>query len=164
MAYTAEELFDLLNEQGKYHLSTEPMTLSTEPMPLSTEPKSSFSTQPLSVSTQPFPVSTQPLPVSTQPPAVGTQPLFTEIPQEILDEIASLRKKEHNFGKVSDLILKVCSIKSMTSDDIALIFSKREDYLRRRYLNKLITEKKLRFLYPEMINHPKQAYLTNKKD
>lgn len=101
--------------------------------------------------------------LSTQPPAFSTQPPDTEIPLEILNEIASLRKKEHNLGKVSDLILKVCDIKPMISNEIALIFNKREDYIRRKYLNKLIVEKKLRYLYPEMINHPNQAYLTNSK-
>jgi ATP-dependent DNA helicase RecG len=115
------------------------------------------------LSTQGDTLNTQPPAVSTQPPAVSTQPLFTEIPQEILNEIASLRKKEHNFGKVSDSILKVCNIKPMKSNEIALIFNKREDYIRRKYLNKLIAEKKLRYLYPEMINHPNQAYLTNSK-
>jgi ATP-dependent DNA helicase RecG len=128
-----------------------------------TTPPLYLSTPATGLSTQPPAVSTQPPAVSTQPPAVSTQPLCTEIPQEILNEIASIRKKEHNFGKVSDLILKVCNIKSMTSDDIAQIFNKREDYLRRKYLNKLIAEKKLRYLYPEMINHPNQAYLTNSK-
>ena len=71
--------------------------------------------------------------------------------------------KEHNFEKVSNLILKVCSVKSMTSDEIAQIFNKREDYMRRKYLKKLIAEKKLNYLYPEMINHPEQAYLTNNR-
>ena len=41
----------------------------------------------------------------------------------------------------------------MTSVEIAQIFNKREDYLRRKYLKKLIAEK-LKYLYPEMINHP----------
>ncbi|MCF8367376.1 MAG: hypothetical protein K9H16_16425 [Bacteroidales bacterium] len=132
--------------------------LTTPPSDLNTPPQSSLSTPPQSI------FSTQPPAVSTQLPAVSTQPLYMEIPQEILDEIASLRKKEHNFGKVSDLILKVCNIKCMTSNDIALIFNKREDYLRRKYLNKLIAEKKLRYLYPEMINHPYQAYLTIRKN
>lgn len=115
------------------------------------------------LSTQGDVLSTQPPVLSTQPPAVSTQPLCPEIPQIILNEIASLRKKEHNFEKVSDLILKVCDIKSMTSNEIALIFKKREDYIRRKFLNKLIAEKKLKYLYPEMINHPSQAYLTNSK-
>lgn len=48
----------------------------------------------------------------------------------------------------------------MTSDEIALLFNKREDYIRRKYLKKLIAEKKLKYLYPEIINHPEQAYVT----
>ena len=156
--------YNLLKSKGKgkatYYiagdgLNTPPPDLKAPATEISTPPQSGFSTQPPAV-------STQPPAVCTQPPAVSTQPLHTEIPPAILEEISSLRKKEHNFEKVSDLIRKVCSIKSMTSNEIAQIFNKREDYLRRKYLNKLIAEKKLKYLYPEMLNHPEQAYITNK--
>ncbi len=151
--------YNLLKSKGKgkatYYiagdgLSARPLDLKAPAAEISIPPQRGFSTQPPAV--------------STQPPAVGTQPLHTEIPSAILEEISSLRKKEHNFEKVSELILKVCSVKSMTSVEIAQIFNKREDYLRRKYLKKLIAEKKLKYLYPEMINHPEQAYLTNSRN
>ena len=126
-------------------------------------PAQEISTPPREISTPPQEISTQPQEISTQPQEISTQPLYTELPSEVLEEISSLRKKEHNFEKVSNLILKVCSVKSMTSDEIAQIFNKREDYMRRKYLKKLIAEKKLNYLYPEMINHPEQAYLTNNR-
>ena len=158
--------YNLLKSKGKgkatYYiagdgLSARPLDLKAPDAEISIPPQRGFSTQPPAV-------STQPPAVGTQPPVVGTQPLHTEIPSAILEEISSLRKKEHNFEKVSELILKVCSVKSMTSVEIAQIFNKREDYLRRKYLKKLIAEKKLKYLYPEMINHPEQAYLTNSRN
>jgi ATP-dependent DNA helicase RecG len=156
--------YELLMSKGKgkatYYIAGN--GLST-PLPLVSTPPPDFSTQAPAVSTQAPAVSTQAPAVSTQPTPLSTQPLHIEIPPAILDEIASLRKKEHNFEKVADLILKVCSIKAMTSDEIAQIFNKREDYLRRKYLNKLIAEKKIKYLYPEMINHPQQAYKTSNR-
>lgn len=52
----------------------------------------------------------------------------------------------------------------MKATEIAGYFQKEESYFKRKYLSTMIAEKKLKYLYPEMINHPEQAYLTNQKN
>lgn len=51
----------------------------------------------------------------------------------------------------------------MRSIEVAEFLGKREDYIKRKYLSKMIQDKELTYLYPDMINHPEQAYLTTKK-
>ncbi len=52
----------------------------------------------------------------------------------------------------------------MRAVEIANYLKKGEGYVTRKYLSEMIAEKKLNYLYPEMVNHPEQAYLAaNKK-
>ena len=39
-----------------------------------------------------------------------------------------------------------------------LLLSKREDYTKRKYLSPMIESGELEYKYPDMINHPEQAY------
>ena len=52
----------------------------------------------------------------------------------------------------------------MNSNEIAELFGKREDHIKRKYLGSMIAKKELKYLHPVMINHPEQAYVTNKKE
>jgi ATP-dependent DNA helicase RecG len=122
-----------------------------------------LSTQAPLVSTRPPLVSTQPPLVSTQPPLVSTQPEIEEIPQWLLEKIGEIKAKEHDSDKVSDLIKEICSLRAMTAHEIAKLFKKREDYMRRKYLNKMIAGKQLKYLHAKMINHPEQAYITSNR-
>jgi ATP-dependent DNA helicase RecG len=99
----------------------------------------------------------QPSEISTPASEISTPP------QEILQRISALNKREHNKSKVEDIIMDLCSLKSFTAAEIAGHFQKDEPYFKRKYLSNMISEKKLRYLHPEMISHPEQAYLTNIK-
>jgi ATP-dependent DNA helicase RecG len=46
----------------------------------------------------------------------------------------------------------------MKASEIAKYLNKGDDYIKRKYLSDMIKEKQLCYLYPEMINHPEQAY------
>jgi len=76
-------------------------------------------------------------------------------------KIFELKQREHDEQKVMRIIKNLCSIRALKSDEIAYFLNKRGDYIRRKYLNKMIERKELRYLYPEMLNHPEQAYITN---
>ena len=113
-------------------------------------------------------VSTPPLEISTPVHEIST-PVhdvkdFKSIPLEILNEISALKQREHKVEKIKGIIKKLCIIKSMNSHEIAELFGKREDYIKRKFLGLMIAKKELKYLHPEMINHPEQAYLTNKKE
>ncbi len=57
----------------------------------------------------------------------------------------------------------MCAIRAMKAIEIAAYLHKGEGYVKRKYLSDMITEKKLKYLHPEMVNHPEQAYLTNNR-
>ena len=75
--------------------------------------------------------------LSTQPLEISTQPQL-EIPQELLEEVSKLKQREHDEQKVMGIIERLCSIRALTSDEIAGILNKREDHIRRKYLSKMI--------------------------
>jgi len=138
-------------------LNTELNALNTELNALSTEPKA-LNTE--AVSTPPLEISTPLHEIST--PDHDSD--LKDIPLEILTEINSLKQREHNVEKITRIIKKLCTIKSMNSHETAELFGKREDYIKRKFLGLMIAKKELKYLHPEMINHPEQAYLTNKKE
>ncbi len=86
---------------------------------------------------------------------------ISALSDEVLKRIAELNQREHDAEKVKAIILDICAIRAMKAIEIASYLSKGEGYIKRKYLSKMIEEKKLKYLHPEMINHPDQAYLTN---
>ena len=121
-----------------------------------------LSTEASALSTEASALSTLPPNLSTPLPNLSTPPPLT-FPEELLNEIAGLKQREHDFEKIKRIIHKICSIKQMKSHEIAAILGKREDYIKRKFLSSMIENKELKYLYPEMINHPNQAYLSERK-
>lgn len=136
------------------NFSAPPGQLSTQPLIPSTPPQG--------LSTQPQGLSTQPQDPSTQPPALSTQPLKVSLPDKLLEEITSIERRVNDPDKIISLIIKICAHRPHTSDEIAKLLNKREDYIRRKFLNRMIAAKQIAYLYPEMINHPEQAYTVQK--
>lgn len=103
-------------------------------------------------------LSTLPSVLSVQPPDLSTPP------PEILERIAQLNEREHDTEKVKNIIVDLCAARPMKAVEIAGYFSKNEGYIKRKYLKEMIADKQLSFLYPEMINHPEQAYRVHVKE
>jgi ATP-dependent DNA helicase RecG len=102
--------------------------------------------------------------LSTPPPDLVAPPVgLSAPPQDILDRINELNQREHDTGKIENIILDLCRIRPMKAIEIAGYLSKGEGYVKRKYLSGLIATKRLKYLHPEMINHPEQAYLVNSK-
>lgn len=119
-----------------------------------------LSAPPPGLSTPPPSLSAPPLGLSTPPPGLSTPPLVA-LPEEIQLAIKTLGKRVNDAEVLKSLILKICSIRPFKSTDLAEILGKREDYLKRKFLGEMISSKELKYLHPEMINHPEQAYLIN---
>ena len=143
--------YNLLNSKGKgkatYYvagngLNAPPQELST-PVPELSTPVPELSAPPLDLSAPPQELST--------------------LPNEILERIEQLNQREHDIEKVMSIILDMCAIRAMKAIEIASYLNKGEGYVKRKYLSDMIAEKKLKYLHPEMINHPEQAYLTNNR-
>ncbi len=119
-------------------------------------PLPAVNTPPLALNTPPFDnLSTPPPGLSTPPPDLSTPP------PGIFERISSLNKREHDKAKVEAIIMDLCEWKPLKASEIAGYFQKEESYFKRKYLSSMIAEKKLKYLHPEMINHPEQKYLTN---
>ena len=109
-------------------------------------------------------LSTPVVEINTPPQGLIAPPRdLSTPPKEILERIKALNKREHDKSKVGTIILDLCNLRAMKASEIAGYFQKEESYFKRKYLSNLISEKKLKYLHPEMINHPEQAYLTNKR-
>ena len=115
-----------------------------------------LSTPPQELSTPVPELSAPPLDLSAPVPEIST------LPNEILERIEQLNQREHDIEKVINIILDMCAIRAMKAIEIASYLNKGEGYVKRKYLSDMIVDKKLKYLHPEMINHPEQAYLTNK--
>lgn len=66
-------------------------------------------------------------------------------------------------GALEDLLVQVCRIRAFSKEELAVLFSKREHYLRTKYLNPLVQQGRLAYRYPEVLNHPDQAYVATGK-
>jgi ATP-dependent DNA helicase RecG len=144
--------YELLNSKGKgkatYYVPGNKLT--TPPPDLNT-PASSLSTPSFDN------LNTPPPGLNTPPPGLNTPP------PGIFERISSLHKREHDRAKVEAIIMDLCEWKPLKASEIAGYFQREESYFKRKYLSDMIAEKKLKYLHPEMVNHPEQAYLTNNR-
>jgi len=83
-----------------------------------------------------------------------------ELPTEIIDLLRQLKKRESSPEKLSTVICGLCLVKPMTKAEIAKHVNRKENYIMKNFLVPMVAGKKLRHLYPEMIKHPHQAYIT----
>ena len=157
-----------LNTESTDALSTQPLgELSTQPTTLSTQPNSNNTSDNKDVSA----LNTQPLEtLSTQPPTLNTQPhieyrttLIASLPKTLRTKVINLKQRENNPAIIKEIIIEICSLQAYKSLELSIILNKREDYIRRKFLNTLIEEKELNYIFPDMIHHPDQAYITTTK-
>jgi len=118
--------------------------------------------QPAGVNTHGDTLNTHGDTLNTHGDSSEIQTLILELPAELKTRIMQLRKREQKIESLQPVILEVCAIRPMKAEELATIFQKRVDYFRKKYLFPLLEQKKIRYLYPEMIKHPDQAYLTIK--
>ena len=90
--------------------------------------------------------------------------LGTPVDAEILYKVSNLPKRITNPLILEDLIKDICSKHYAKASDIADLLNRREDYVKRKFLSPMISSKKLKYKYPDMVNHPDQAYITAKTD
>ena len=158
--------FDLFHPKGKgkatYYLAGDRLIKATE----------KFSAPPQDLSTPPQDLSTPPQDLSTPLQDLSTplQDLSTPLSEKekliqmILQKIDELNQREHDSDKIKDIIIELCALKTMKASEIAGYLKKGESYIKRKYLGEMIKDKQLVYLYPEMLNHPEQAYLTPEKN
>jgi ATP-dependent DNA helicase RecG len=81
--------------------------------------------------------------LSAPPPTLSALPRIPEnIPENIIKQIDSLGKRTNDKDKISNIILQLCSHKTMKSKAIAAALGKSEKYIFREFLKPLLEEKK----------------------
>ena len=84
------------------------------------------------------------------------------LPMVLKERIERLGKRT-NPQETEQLIVKLCDWNPLSLSEIAIILNRKAPSIRYLYLNKLITQGKLFYTIPEMLNHPRQKYTTKKK-
>lgn len=160
------ELIEDLDEQ-LLSLPTNLLLLSTKlsaPVKSTSAPVEATSTPVKSTSA---PVKTTSTPVETVRASLRTFSNLTseelESLSKVIEEIESLPKRVDDEDVINRLIIRLCSIDSFKINELSIIFGKTDKYLRKKYLNPLLKSGKLSYLYPDMLNHPSQAYKSDIK-
>ena len=77
----------------------------------------------------------------------------------IAEAVAS--KKKAPKIVVESTILSLCQLQPLTLDELANLLSRSKDGIRKDYLQPMIKNRRLRYLYPKKPHHPEQAYIAN---
>ncbi len=156
-------------------VNTEPIPISTEPIAISTEP-SAISTEPSVVSTEHNAINTEPIAISTEGDENSTEPdylseeasrsdrekILNELPEFLRLRLKNLKERERDSARMREMIKEICEIRPFKLYELASLFQKGDNYLSRKYLKPMLDNDDLNFNYPDMINHPDQAYITKK--
>jgi ATP-dependent DNA helicase RecG len=85
------------------------------------------------------------------------------LPQNLKERIAALAP--HASSEIiRGLILDLCSWKPLNDDALAKIIGRDARYLRIKYLSNMVRSGELRWFYPDIPNHPLQAYVNPKRE
>jgi ATP-dependent DNA helicase RecG len=88
--------------------------------------------------------------------------LILELPQNVANKIKLLKRRESNKDKLRDIIEELCKYRAYTLRELSILLKKGDNYLSREFVKPMIESGKLNYKYPEMKNHPHQAYQKNK--
>ena len=87
----------------------------------------------------------------------GVSSMDMEMPENIIFRVRSLRQRVPKT-ELSDLITDLCSIRPLSIEELGEILGRTTKYLR-KILPELIKNKRIKYTYPEMVNHPNQKYV-----
>lgn len=100
-------------------------------------------------------VSSEPKGVSSEDKGVSSMDM--EMPENIIFRVRSLRQRVPKT-ELSELITDLCSIRPLSIEELGEILGRTTKYLR-KILPELIKNKRIKYTYPEMVNHPNQKYV-----
>ncbi|NBV99483.1 MAG: hypothetical protein EBR67_08255 [Proteobacteria bacterium] len=77
-------------------------------------------------------------------------------------EISELARKNKKLSQVEiqKIIIQLCTLKAQTPQRLSQLLNRTNKYIRETPIRDLIKKNKLKYLYPNEINHPRQAYVT----
>jgi len=99
------------------------------------------------------------------PPDVSgpVQPgLLDQLPDDLKNRVSRLGRRTQNAGIIRGLILELCQLRPYSLDELSRLLQRKDKYLLEEFIGPLRQLGYLQFTYPEMPNHPNQAYRTIK--
>ena len=85
------------------------------------------------------------------------------VPNELIQSIEQLTSKARK-DKLWPIIVWLCALSPYKAEQLAIRLTRKENSLKHKHLNVLREQEGLiDYLYPEVVNHPNQAYLTTEK-
>lgn len=81
--------------------------------------------------------------------------------RSIAEPVSSTKKAPKPL--VEKVILALCAEQPCTLELLTDLLQRSEGVVRKDYLQPMIKDKRLRYQYPTMPNHPSQAYITNRE-
>ena len=110
--------------------------------------------------------NTQPRIRNTQVQRPNTQPHLTDggrhkhlVNPALLDRISRLPSRVNDPSALQSVILELCATPKTPAELAAILGRKSENHLKRKYIRPMLAEGLLQLLYPDMPNHPRQAYV-----
>lgn len=108
--------------------------------------------------TQELMPNTQELGTNTQELAPNTQ----QFPEQLQSALHSLTPKTRK-PQLQHIILHLCALRAYSAEALAIILNRKLEALRVSHLSPMRKEGLIDYLYPKVINHPEQAYITTEK-
>ncbi len=97
---------------------------------------------------------------SETPQAQTSSCLLPDLPSELQEELLRMGKRISQ-GHLKEIIFKLCVVRALTRQEIANLLSRNESNLKKP-LKEMLESGRLKYLHPEMIKHPQQAYMAVK--
>ncbi len=106
--------------------------------------------------------------VSAPVPNVSAPPLrdqfMNEMPTALQEKVQALKQQQRDKESLRSVIILLCEWRPLSLQQLSEILEKQSKYLLRSYIQPLMANAQLKYLYPEMPNHPNQAYQTVKEN
>jgi ATP-dependent DNA helicase RecG len=84
--------------------------------------------------------------------------LVDQLPEDLKEAVTGLGKRLRDRETLKTIIFQLCSWKTHSLQDLSTIIQKRPKYLLKSYIQPMMADGQLKYVYPEMPNHPNQAY------
>jgi ATP-dependent DNA helicase RecG len=151
----------LLDQKGKnkftYYVPGEKLIAL---LPNKNDPKEGFSTPPQKLSALPKGLNALPKELSALPKELSAlPPNMQEQYAKIQARIDFLPQRVNDKQVIAEIICDLCTLYPMKLSELALFVHRTEKYIFRSFVKPLLRDKQITYQYPEMINHPEQAYI-----
>ena len=107
--------------------------------------------------------------INMAPNSVNIEPNSVSNEDETMKRVHDISKvarqrRRIDINEMKEIILKLCEVRPLMLKELADLLDRSQDGIRNNYLSQLKADGKIKLRYPGQINHPQQAYITNKQN